>query len=118
MKTKHTRGPWKILPCPVHAGKHPFHDARWIATVDAVVEKSPHVPNDWTLESGSLICQMRDCPEAQDANARLIAAAPELLAALKLCADKLAMWPEGSNPEFFPSLKSARAAIAKAEGSR
>lgn len=47
---------------------------------------------------------------------RLIAAAPELLAALKLCADKLALWPEGSNPEFFPSLKAARAAIAKAEG--
>ncbi len=40
--------------------------------------------------------------------------AAEMLAALELCAAKLAMWPEGSNPEFFPSLKAARAAIHKA----
>lgn len=51
-----------------------------------------------------------------EGNGPLFAAAPDLLAALKLCADKLALWPEGSNPEFFPSLKAARAAISKAEG--
>ncbi len=47
-------------------------------------------------------------------NRNLFAAAPDLLAALQACADKLAMWPEGSNPEFFPCLKAARAALAKA----
>lgn len=108
----HTPGPWKVLPCPDHAGKHPFHDHRWIATADAEVERG-NDPRSWGLFTGSLICQMRDCPDSMMANARLIAAAPELLAALKLCADKLALWPEGSNPEFFPSLKAARAAIAK-----
>lgn len=55
----HTAGPWKVMPCPQHAGKHPFHDSRWIATHDATLEHG-HDPRSWGLESGSLICEMRD----------------------------------------------------------
>ena len=71
---------WKVMPDPLHKGKHPLHDSRWIVTVDAKVEFSPHVPGDWTLSSGSLVCRMTDLPH-QDKAARLIAAAPELLTA-------------------------------------
>lgn len=75
---RHTPGPWKVLPCPVNAGRHPLHDQRWVATADAVVEFG-HDPRSWGLESGSLICEMRD---GHLGNAPLIAAAPDLLAAL------------------------------------
>lgn len=64
----HMALPWKVMPCPDNAGKHPFHDNRWIATEDAHVERG-HDPRSWGLESGSLICEMRDGPPA---NAALI----------------------------------------------
>lgn len=67
------------MPCPKHAGKHAFHDTRWIATHDAELSYG-HDSRDesWGLESGSLVCEMRDGPSE---NAYLIAAAPDLLAA-------------------------------------
>lgn len=77
---RHTPGPWKVLPCPVNAGRHPLHDQRWVATADAKVEFG-HDQRSWGLESGSLICEMRD---GLLGNAPLIAAAPDLLAALEL----------------------------------
>lgn len=49
------------MPCPIHGGKHPFHDSRWITTADAVIEKEWD-SNEWGLEEGSLICEMRDVP--------------------------------------------------------
>jgi hypothetical protein len=49
-------------------------------------------------------------PAAQEANARLVAAAPELLAALKAALDDF-------GPDFAgPTIDMMRAAIAKAEG--
>ena len=44
------------------------------------MEHSQFAPNDWFLTKGSLICMMRDGPTA---NARLIAAAPTMLATLQ-----------------------------------
>jgi hypothetical protein len=91
------------MPCPDNAGKHPYHDHRWIATADAKVERG-HDPRSWGLESGELICQMRD---GTPANARLIAAAPELLALVRAW---LLTDPHGTHSA------ACRAAIAKAEG--
>ncbi len=82
MSTQHTPGPWKALPDPIHAGKHACHDSRWIATADSQIEFG-HDPRSWTLTSGTLICEMRDHIDAPNANAALVAAAPDLLAALK-----------------------------------
>jgi hypothetical protein len=39
----------------------------------------------------------------------------EMLAALKAARRKIEMWPEGSNPEYFPEIKAIDSAIAKAE---
>jgi hypothetical protein len=103
MKT-HTPGPWKVVPCPVHHGKHPLHDARWIMTADAEVEMSDYVPNDWHLCKGSAICQMRDTTPS---DARLIASAPDLLAALERLAHPMA---------DDEDLDYAREVIAKAKG--
>lgn len=71
------------MPCPTHKGKHPCHDARWITTANAQVGRGAYGTNDWHLEEGDLICMMRDHIAAPMANARLIAAAPDLLAALQ-----------------------------------
>lgn len=65
----------------------------------------------------SRICMMPHGPDSQNAardNARLIAAAPELLAALWECANLLAELQAGGAEN--PELDIARAAIAKAEG--
>jgi len=83
---KHTPGPWKVMPCPIHKGKHILQDHRWIATQNAEVEYSPYVENDWGLSSGKLICQMRDTTPF---DAKLIAAAPDLLDACEHAIDEL-----------------------------
>lgn len=90
----------------MHAGKHPLHDQRWIATGDAVVEFG-HDPRSWALESGSLICEMRD---GMLGNAPLIAAAPELLAALK--------WCQAVYGRDWPTNSAINETIAKAEASK
>jgi hypothetical protein len=108
----YTNQNWKILPCPINAGKHRYHDFRWIVTEGTELELPQDGSGDFTTVNGSLICKMRD---VDPANARLIAAAPELLAALKEiahssasdCADE---W------EFIRAVqKIARAAIEKTE---
>ncbi|WP_041862712.1 hypothetical protein [Bordetella petrii] len=58
----------------------------------------------------------------QEANARLIAAAPELLDALESLLPMLADWhdefPDHVGDKEGPAIKAARAAIAKAKGER
>ena len=66
----------KIMPCPVNAGRHPYHDHRWIATEDAETEWNGNDPEEWMLASGRLIAEMRDVDPVY---ARLFTAAPELL---------------------------------------
>lgn len=70
---------WRVMACPKHAGKHPFHDHRWIVTADAEIEWN-HDRSEWSLSRGALVAEMRDGPTGR---AHLAAAAPALLAALK-----------------------------------
>jgi hypothetical protein len=80
-------------------------------TADANVEMSDYVPNDWRLSQGSIVCQMRD-RDPQDA--RLIAAAPELLAALD---GIIQWWMETESGDDMPMdlFDRAHGAIAKAK---
>lgn len=85
--TAHTPGPWEVsMGEDVRA-----ENGRWVAKM---------------YSQGSISDAARIVAESE-ANARLIAAAPELLAALKGMLD-----PDG----YTPVLAIARAAIAKAEG--
>lgn len=91
--SKHTRGPWT-------GGKECINapDGRLVAQV-----------NFQKRDSLELISK-----EEREANSYLLAAAPELLEALKSA--MRSMRGEVSAPSNSKSLKLARAAIAKAEG--
>lgn len=98
MKTEHTHGPWKVLEHARGRGRTCVTTANG-APVPAVI-----------CEIDTKSVGTND--EIRLANARLIAAAPELLAALReLCADKYL-----SDPINLERMKNARDAIFKAEG--
>lgn len=105
---------WKVMPCPMHAGKHPFHDRRWIATEDAEVEFG-HDPRSWKLSSGSLICEMRDGPPE---NAPMVAASPALLAFAKWALHQFQGDSRHSHWEQFAEYRAGIEAIERAEGTR
>lgn len=102
MTTKHTPGPWRTMDRPENAiwiqGQPDENGYREICTL----------PNYQLLKR-----------EQTEANARLIAAAPELLEALRACDLFLTAhgqgWINASN-EGRNAWKMARAAIAKAQG--
>ena len=98
--TEHTRGPWAAARSPSgywsigRASRHP----------DNVEFELFHIDGE---------------PEGEDAaNARLIAAAPDLLAALEavVCFFEEATDYEATHPFEYASPLKARAAIAKAHG--
>lgn len=98
--SKHTPGPWEVDRNSTHAG--------------AIANIFHCLGNDW-VEVWSK--EWPDSEEIQEANARLIAAAPELLLALEMSIDALRERAEGyGEPDHADDLKRALAAIAKAKG--
>ncbi len=102
MSGHHTPGPWDVQNKGNLYGSSARHEV---------------VAGDNRLEGKPLptICKMPGLAEKDYANARLIAAAPDLLAALR----KLDEWHDlirQDYPEMYPAFRDARAAIAKAEG--
>jgi hypothetical protein len=99
MSAKHTPGPWYCLPEYSNGGE--VHSAAGIIC-DASIGRNEREEYQKAHRAES------------EANARLIAAAPELLAALKeilVAAEEC-----GAIGSHGPALKTARAAIAKAQG--
>lgn len=76
-------------------------------------ETSSNSDGDWDVcgpDGGDMIADLKGCDNAE-ANARLIAAAPELLAALKGAEQIISV----SDGHWQAALEKIRAAIAKAE---
>lgn len=101
MSTQHTPGPWtwndadaSIWPAIESARRAP------VATVFTAAQPE----SELSLESSSFSAE-------ESANARLIAAAPELLAALEWCHELLSTGQAKAGAQ-----EAARAAIAKAKG--
>lgn len=88
-KMSHTHGPWEVFES--HTGHYVIDSAEQAA-----------------------ICKLEWCLEAE-ANARLIASAPELLSVLKRLASKVGVCCYGT-PRDWTEWREARAAIDKAEG--
>ena len=79
-----------------------------------------HTPGPWEIFSnlevssgGKIICEMRGFKDEDDANGRLITAAPDLLEALENLADYV---DERAGDNECRPLENARAAIVKAKG--
>lgn len=98
MTTKHTPGPWTI--------KAGFIVAEASGWKGAFVAKPLHVDID---------NKVSDTPRAE-ANARLIAAAPDMLAALELVAPIYAHIDQRDTSPFGVTGRTVNAAIAKAKG--
>ena len=98
MSAEHTPGPWQFA----EAGS-------WKDGVRTSKEYFVRRPDDDVAIASEILNPEDSTPS--EANARLIAAAPELLAALEVCVDELKR--NGIQSE---SIQDARAAIAKAKG--
>ena len=103
----HTPGPWRV---------------NWLFTAPDESQYDILAPrNDTTKYTHQVVCTMRATAANAEANARLIAAAPELLAALKEAWGKLYLLRlhvlnKEVSADLSASLDSSAAAIAKAEG--
>ena len=82
-----------------------------------------HTPGPWTFKRGVYRIEVRTTPErsyafslSDEANARLIASAPELLEALEAVLPDLEHYVATHGPGPDKRLAIARAAIAKARG--
>jgi hypothetical protein len=115
MTSKHTPGPWRVtnsdvLPTEGDDG------LRLIGIYAGEVVKSPHenMVTGYIDCGGKFVasCNTRSDHEAE-ANARLIAAAPDLLEALE---DALEIISDHLDNDFPDFLHFARAAIAKTKG--
>lgn len=101
MKTKHTPGPWAVDINTNHA-----HEAETVRGADNVRIAATYKIHDQRDDKKAAYFEAR-------ANARLIAAAPELLRALEFAKNELHYHPATRNSE---ALEVVRAAIAKATG--
>ena len=133
MSAKHTPGPWSLPDSSsqnIFGGEisvdvldvdgFPIADVQFEPILHNWTERFPRMKH-WAdgAESGKTV-KTRD-PEEAIANARLIAAAPELLDALKLLDEAFCAYDYGTREgrdKGRAALVAARAAIAKAEGTK
>lgn len=112
MKTKkHTPGPWKYQ-C-VNAGNIGSKDAVTVEANDGHIALIKRIMQENGRDTFGHVVKVRRNLLEVKANARLIAAAPDLLEAVKGCDAWLGGIPKERMPGFVAQL---RAAIAKAEG--
>ena len=102
-----TQGPWKAVPARTEHGDY-YHRITADREVDGVcIATTVSVPNG-----------DREAMEADAADARLIASAPDLLAALRGMIEEFTTGRcyETTNPYLRPCVKVAAAALSRAEG--
>lgn len=110
-KTKHTPGPW--------VAEDPGYNTKSSLAGNPILIQGPVDKESFGEELASLRLwsDHNEQNEQQRANARLIAAAPELLEAAKLALAALQREIDITDNEFHPAtMRILKAAIAKAEG--
>lgn len=102
MNTKHTPGPWRYIPNLRFTSEGQNEDYAYPYLIYAGAEFIAQVATDQMCEE-----------TADEANARLLTAAPDLLAALK---ELVPATGSLDASRYIRALDAAQAAIAKAEG--
>jgi hypothetical protein len=105
MSEQHTAGPWQVGPLANREDGN-GNDERVIELYDG----GPCIATAWPMGED---CDREDAP-AREANARLIAAAPDLLAALRDLVESLQY--EELRDGTYPDLSEARALLARIAG--
>lgn len=105
--SKHTPGPWEV--------SHGGHGSPHGFVIDEYYVLNRTVADDVAI-AADIVDPATQMPS--EANARLIAAAPELLEALQLCMADMVLTEAhyGEHPAAQKAIDQARAAIAKATG--
>lgn len=112
MNSKHTPGPWFIAANPHPKATHPLA-SEFVSNTHRYVATSPEIEDEFGECCAEIVAQTFDGPN-QAGNAALLAAAPELLAALKEAVAVMeAGVPKGL---FLDEIEQARSAIRKAKG--
>ncbi|RUV07976.1 hypothetical protein EOA79_02490 [Mesorhizobium sp. M1A.F.Ca.IN.020.03.2.1] len=118
-EAKHTPGPWGYVPGHEHHG--PYVTSDFGSTICDLYTMSN--PSSMSVRNGGDSRPLPFLAEMAEPNARLIAAAPDMLAALKaLCDADASYWGEEirircpGHGEAIKRMRVAREAIAKAEG--
>jgi hypothetical protein len=101
---KHTPGPWRVI-------QHNHIDGQLWLSINQAAPNTMDGGYEWVAEVKYLTTD----PDRQWANARLIAATPDLLEAAYATVRVCEMWQTGQLKDTS-AYKSAVAAIAKAEG--
>lgn len=112
METKHTPGPWQVAEATEHHGWYVTSDFG-NTICDLYCMSRPDLPS---TANGGLSHPVPFMHEMAGPNARLIAAAPELLAALVSITDQLERVGDTRPSKDGQFIDEARAAIAKASG--
>jgi hypothetical protein len=119
MTTKHTKGPWAFVEC-----RYPYKDGskshieRLIYTERINPQLKDHYPVVGMsigigLDGGKAVTFIH----IKEEDARLIAAAPDLLEALVICESNISSLLASNHPKVYGEwLTCVRAAIAKATG--
>lgn len=111
MNTKHTRGPWVVQGLNIYGPINPRSKRRnGRELIGGVVDDI----NDWRTSPDYVRDDSAEFASEREANARLIAAAPDLLDA---CEAALIAIERHISPTEFAPREMLRAAITKATGS-
>ena len=111
-EVKHTPGPWEYVPSTEHHG--PYVTSDFGTTIaDCYVMSNP---GNLSVLNGGDSRPIHHLHEMADPNARLIAAAPELLEVCRNYADFIRTSVKAADIEMHPYLPTLEALIDKVEG--
>ena len=68
---------WKVMADPRYGDRHPYQQNRFIVTANAIPPAVIDVDAHWTMQQGTIICEMRDSADIAE-NAKLISLAPKM----------------------------------------
>ncbi len=109
--TKHTPGPWKVYAQPISGKADAILES--IEQVQATDIIADHI---YLIDAGGKCAAIAGCGPTSEANAYLVAAAPDLLEAVYILQHHSNLQFPHEDPDYEKDIAFMQAAIAKAEG--